>query len=186
MDGVNLEGAIASPGGLDSVDPGEQRALWFAWELANSVGEMLGLGLTAMFALAVLPALESRADALAAGLVLAVMVLGGTLVEGITVGTMQWLVLLRYVQALGWRAWAAATALGAGIAWTFGMMPSLLINFGDTAGADAGNTVAVEPNGFVMLALLAAVGAVVGAVHGLALVWLLSGRQYRYRCWEGP
>jgi uncharacterized protein (DUF1501 family) len=40
------------------------------------------------------------------------MVLAGTLIEGVSVGTAQWLVLRRTLPALGWRAWTLATAAG--------------------------------------------------------------------------
>jgi hypothetical protein len=136
---------------------------------------MLGLGLTALLGILTLPALEARTDALAGGLVLAVMVLGGTLVEGVTVGISQWLVLRHYIQKIGWIAWAGATALGAGIAWTLGMIPSLLINFGDTASANVGDASAAGPNGFVLYGLAAALGLVLGPMLGIPQ-WLVLRR----------
>lgn len=97
-------------------------------------------------------------------------------------GTAQWLVLRRYIQKLGWRAWAVATALGAGIAWTLWMIPSLLMNFGETSSADAGAT---EPDGFILYGLAAALGLVLGSVLGIPQ-WLVL-RRYVLRAgwWVG-
>lgn len=86
------------------------------------------------------------------------------LVLGPVLGFARWLVLRRHVR----RAvlWMPANAL----AWAFGMVVVF-------AGADpaAAGGASVVTAALVLLALAAA-GAVVGAVHGVALVWLLRSR----------
>lgn len=79
------------------------------------------------------------------------LVVGG--VEGASLGTGQWLVLRRRFPELRWSAWALATALGGGLAWTLGMtignslsapppvavqillLPVLALSFGGLLGA---------------------------------------------------
>src|SRR3712207_8569653 len=89
-----------------------------------------------------------------------VAVLAGTLVEGTVVGTAQWLVLRRPFPAMKWRAWALATAAGAFVAWTLGMLPSILLS----AGADTGSSAPTEPSDAVVYGLAALIGLVAGTI----------------------
>jgi hypothetical protein len=81
---------------------------------------------------------------------------------GFTLGVSQWMVLRRYVERAGW--WTLANAL----AWAFGM-PLVFLAAGNQPPENP-----FELAGWVIFAL-ALVGAVVGAIHGLFLVWLLRG-----------
>jgi hypothetical protein len=83
-------------------------------------------------------------------------------VLGPVLGVPQWLVLRRHVRRAGW--WVLANS----IAWAAGM-PVIFL-----AASNVG-----EETPFVQLAIVAGVaftiaGAVVGAIHGVALVWLTS------------
>jgi hypothetical protein len=88
-------------------------------------------------------------------------VLSGTLVEGTVVGTAQWLVLRRYVR--GSALWMPANA----VVWALGMV--VIFARIDPA-MDSG--LGLRAVGILTFTLLSA-GAVVGAIHGLALVRLL-------------
>jgi hypothetical protein len=203
--------------------------------LANAAGETVGLGTTGAIGVYVL---TREATDLPVILAMATLVVvAGAVIEGTAVGTAQWLVLREPLPVLRWQRWTLATAAGAFVAWTLGMVPSTLANVGANAGGAppvemgaattyglaavmgfllgpvlgfpqwlvlrhhvrrAGwwvfaNAVAwapamavvfigagaVPPGGagpglvLVLLSTLAAAGAVVGAVHGLFLVWLL-------------
>jgi hypothetical protein len=90
------------------------------------------------------------------------------LVAGTILGTPQWLVLRYHVRRAA--LWIPANAL----AW----MPGMVLAF---VGADsifsAGSGVSTVVR---VIAILVAIGAVVGAIHGLVLVWL-SRRAYDWR-----
>src|SRR5215204_923571 len=83
------------------------------------------------------------------------------LVLGPVLGFVQWLVLRRFVSHAA--LWMPAN----GVAWAFGMV----VIFTGIDPAISGGF------GFISVAIvaltLACAGAVVGAIHGLALVWLL-------------
>jgi NhaP-type Na+/H+ or K+/H+ antiporter len=83
------------------------------------------------------------------------------LVLGPVLGFVQWLALRRFVRRAA--LWMPANAL----AWAFGMTVIF-------AGVDRATGGGFGPGAALILALtLTCAGAVVGAIHGLALVWLL-------------
>jgi hypothetical protein len=146
-------------------------ALWSRWVIANAIGEALGLGGTALVALALFPALGDGNGLLAALAVAIVAIVAGAAIEGLVVGTAQWSVLRRPLPGIAWRTWAGATAAGAGVAWTFGMLPSTLLSIDQ----DAGQAAATEPSAVVIYALAFAMGLVLGPVLGFAQ-WLVLRR----------
>jgi hypothetical protein len=82
------------------------------------------------------------------------------LVAGAILGTPQWLVLRRHVRRAA--IWILANAL----AWVPGMVLAFVAaDFIFSAGIGMSTIV-------LAIATLVAIGAVVGAIHGLALVWL--------------
>ncbi|MEP7343062.1 MAG: hypothetical protein ABI977_35370 [Acidobacteriota bacterium] len=83
-------------------------------------------------------------------------------VLGPILGVPQWLALRRHVARSGWWVWANAAA------WAVGM-PVIFIGVGMVARGGSGLRAAV-----LGLATCATAGAVVGAIHGVALVWLLG------------
>jgi hypothetical protein len=87
------------------------------------------------------------------------------LLAGPVLGVPQWLVLRRFVPRAGW--WIAANA----VAWAGGMPVIFLAAGSLPASPSTGLVVAT------VLAACAAAGAVVGAVHGLWLLFLLRGRR---------
>jgi hypothetical protein len=87
------------------------------------------------------------------------------LVAGAVLGTPQWLVLWRHVPRAA--LWIAANAL----AWA----PGLVMAF---VAADLLFATGIGISAVVLaIAALAAIGAVVGAIHGLVLIWLVRLRQ---------
>jgi hypothetical protein len=89
-------------------------------------------------------------------------------IEGCTVGVAQWLVLRGPLPRLGWRPWVVATALGAGAAWTLGMIPSTVLSLlADGTTATDGASAASEPSGLLFYGLAALMGLVLGPILGL-------------------
>lgn len=162
---------LASRSNMAMVGRSGAWVLWSRWVAANALGEVLGLGVSALIGLAFFPALGEGAGLLPALAVAAVAIAAGTAVEGLTVGTTQWLVLRRPLPGITWATWAGATAAGAGIAWTLGMLPSTLLSLNQ----EAGQAPAAEPSALVVYALAFGMGLVLGPVLGFAQ-WLVLRR----------
>lgn len=162
--------AIASRG--VSTDRDGAGALWSRWVAANALGEVLGLGGTALIAATLFPLLGDGNGLFPALAVAVVAIVAGTLIEGLAVGTAQWLVLRRPFPGIAWRTWAGATAIGAGIAWTFGMLPSTLMSIGQ----DSAQATTSEPSPAIVYTLAFAMGLMLGPVLGGAQ-WLVLRRQ---------
>ena len=147
--------------------------LWISWVLANSLAEAVGLGAAFGIGVSLSPYLQAP-GALVALATVAVAVLSGTLIEGTVVGTAQWLVLRRSLPDMKWQAWFLATAAGAFVAWTLGMLPGALLN----AGADAGSPAPSEPNAAIVYSLAALMGLVAGTILATPQ-WLVLRRHVR-------
>ena len=139
--------------------------VWFQWILANAVGETVGLGGTLVISALLLLNAQKTMSVLPAA---ALAVLAGTFIEGITVGTAQWLVLRRPLKSIRWRTWVLATAIGAFVAWTLGMIPSTFM----FAGADSGGAAPAQISDLVIYALAAMMGFVLGPILGVPQ-WLV-------------
>lgn len=142
--------------------------LWFQWILANTVAETVGLGGTLLIGILLLSNAEKTVGVIPAAVL---AVLAGTLIEGTVVGTMQWLVLRRPLKSMRWRSWALATALGAFVAWTLGMIPSTFY----LTGADTATTSTTPMSDLMVYALAAAMGLALGAILGVPQ-WLVLRR----------
>ena len=149
----------------------EEWGLWSRWVVANAVGEALGLGTTALVGLALFAAYGEATGTLATLAVALAAILAGTAVEGVMVGTAQWLVLRRPLPGIAWGVWAGATAAGAGVAWTLGMLPSTLLALGQ----EPGEATATEPSALAVYALAFLMGLVLGPILGCAQ-WLVLRR----------
>lgn len=138
-------------------------ALYRRWVLANGWAEAAGLGTTLVLGRAVAPLLE-RSTELAVvllGAVLAIVL--GVLLEGALVGAAQAAVLRRALPGLAARRWVSATMLGAGIAWTLGMVPSTiaaLVSSGSAQGPPS------EPPAVLQYGLAVGLGLVTGPILG--------------------
>jgi hypothetical protein len=118
----------------DSVTQDSTARLWLRWVMANSLAETVGLGAAFGIGVILFPHLNTPGVFVALTTV-AVAVLAGTLIEGTVVGTAQWLVLRRPFPGMKWRTWVLATAAGALVAWTLGMLPSALMSSQAESGA---------------------------------------------------
>lgn len=142
--------------------------IWWQWIAANAVSETIGLGSTLLIGILLLANAEQAIGAIPAAL-LAIVV--GTVIEGSLVGTAQWLVLQRPLHKMRWSTWALATALGACIAWTLGMIPSIFMFNGSNGGT--GGPGAMSELMIYMLA--AGMGLVLGPILGVPQ-WLALRR----------
>lgn len=161
----------AAASGPIALVPREVRGLWFRWVAANAIGEALGLSATALASMALFAALSEATGVLVILALAAAAVVAGAIIEGVTVGSAQWLVLRHPLPGLTWPVWAGATAAGAGLAWALGMLPSTIISIGE----ETGETAATEPSAVVVCALAFLMGLVLGPVLGCAQ-WLVLRR----------
>jgi hypothetical protein len=139
--------------------------VWFQWILANAIGETLGLGGTLVIGGLLLLNAQKTMGILPAA---ALAVLAGTIIEGTVVGTAQWLVIRRPIKSIRWRKWVLATAIGACVAWTLGMIPSTFM----FAGADSGGAASTQMSDLMIYALAAMMGLVLGSILGVPQ-WLV-------------
>ncbi len=148
--------------------------LWFQWILANAVGETVGLGGTLLIGGLLLLNAQKTMVVPAAALA----VLAGTFIEGTVVGTAQWLVLRRPLASMRWHVWALATAIGAFVAWTLGMIPSTFI----FASADTAGAASAPMSDLMVYALAAVMGFVLGSILGVPQ-WLVLRRHLPKAGW---
>lgn len=150
--------------------PPLQWPVWGQWTLANTIGEALGLGATLLAGVLLFARLEPRIGPVLSA-ILGILV--GACVEGGIVGTAQWLVLRGPLAGLSWSVWAAATAIGAGIAWALGLLPTTIISLTTTSTAENSSASPPNPSDLVVYSLAAALGLVAGAILALAQWWVL-------------
>ncbi|MEP6479742.1 MAG: hypothetical protein ABJB03_10145, partial [Rhodoglobus sp.] len=108
------------------------------------------------------------ADAIGGGAsagVALLLIVGGGLVEGLAIGVLQSVGLGAWVPGLNRRAWIVTTTLVAGLGWAAASAPAALSSPGDDS---------TPPIYLVVLGALA-LGAVMGAVLGLAQAFVLRG-----------
>jgi hypothetical protein len=151
--------------------------LWGQWIVANSIGELLGLGLVAAIGGGLVWRFGEPAEALGVLLLTAALLLLGAC-EGVIVGVAQWLALRHFVPLLKAGVWIRATATGAFIAWALGLIPSTLMNLREAAGAAP----PVEMSDATMFMLAVAMGLGLGAILGLPQ-WLALRRRLSRAGW---
>jgi hypothetical protein len=151
--------------------------LWRRWVLANSLGELVGLGLTFAIGIGLFSGLAEAPGLSAALLSAALMTITGAL-EGAIVGTAQWLVLKKAFVTLSRSTWVWATIIGAVLAWGAGSIPMILASSSPESAAAA----APEPPQSLMLAMASGIGLVAGAVLSAAQAVVL--RKHVTRAWR--
>ncbi len=87
------------------------------------------------------------------------------IILGIILALPQWIVLRKYVERASW--WLGANS----VAWAFGM-PLIFLVAGTVPEGEAAFQVMAK-----MLLTIAAAGGIVGAIHGLVLVWIVRPKQ---------
>lgn len=155
-------------------------ACYRQWILANAWAEAAGLGTTFVLGLLAVPVLDQVAGALEIVLAALLAVLLGTLLEGVLVGAAQERVLRGRLPRLRPRAWTVATALGAGLAWLLGMVPSTVMAL---LASETPGPAGAEPGAAAQYALAGALGLLVGPVLGLAQWRVLRGVVERPARW---
>ncbi|MEZ4615319.1 MAG: hypothetical protein R2867_07375 [Caldilineaceae bacterium] len=150
---------------------------WRRWVLANAVAELIGLGGSALLWIAFLFGMEAQLGILISAIV---VVVGSTLLEGTAVGWLQWRMLRQYLPQLSFVSWWWATALGALVAWTLGMIPSTLMALSEEATAATGPP--AEISDLLMYTLAAVMGFVLGPVLGTPQWWVL--RRHLSHAWR--
>lgn len=150
-------------------------AVWGQWTLANALGEALGLGATLLIGILLFARLEPAMGSPGPVVSLVLGVIAGASIEGSVVGTLQWLVLRRPLAGLGWLSWAAATAIGAGIAWALGFLPSTIASLLTAAeSTQAGGGMALQDvSGLALYGMAAGLGFVAGSILAVAQWWVL-------------
>lgn len=155
-------------------------AVWRRWTLANALGEAVGLGVTLLVGILLFTQWEPRIGAVPTAILGVAL---GAGLEGGIVGTAQWLVLRSPLAGLTWQRWASATAIGAGLAWTLGMIPATVMALAAPSGESGGEGGSQGPEGFALYALAAALGLVAGALLALAQWWVLRRFVPRAAVW---
>jgi hypothetical protein len=147
------------------MDPLTSARFYRRWILANGFAEAVGLGSTFVLGGYLAPRLDAIPSTTASIVTFALAVALGTVLEGIVVGAAQEHVLGRQIPRLRQGRWLTATAVGAGVAWAFGMMPSTIAAL---VRADIAMTPPAEPQGVVKFAAAAALGLFAGPILGFA------------------
>lgn len=143
----------------------DARQLYGRWIMANGLAEFVGL--TATMALAAGSFTLNDRVSLPVGLLMALGVAAlGAAVEGIAVGGAQWWAVRQVLPDLPARDWIVATAIGAFVAWSLGMLPSTLLSSAGAATSSAAAPAAEPPLGLQLL-LAAGMGAVLGPFLGV-------------------
>lgn len=153
-----------------------RNAFWLRWVAANAVAELVGLGSSMLLWGLFIFREESRLGVVWAALL---VVLGSTALEGTAVGVAQWAVLRARLPRLPLSHWWLATAVGAAVAWTAGMIPSTLMSLESAESTSA----AAPPSDAMMLVLAAAMGFVLGVVLAWPQWWVLRRHVARAGWW---
>lgn len=145
------------------------RRFYLRWIAANAIAEGIGLGATFLIGLRIAQhwqGTEPSAAMIVAGALSAVAL--GALLEGALIGVAQGRVLREGVAAFPVGRWMRATAIGATLAWTLGMLPSTVIALLQTPLADAPASPPVEPPAWLQYSLAAVMGFVLGPILAFA------------------
>ena len=157
----------------------ERGTIWCQWVLANAMAELLGLGTSSLLWLWLIFSVERSQGVLFAA---AIVVMGSSLLEGSAVSIGQWLVLRRLLPYLRWQAWWLATAAGALVAWTLGMIPSTIMSLAEETTT---STPPPEISEALMLGLAAIMGLVLGPLLALPQ-WVVLRRHVVQAGWWIP
>jgi hypothetical protein len=146
---------------------------WAGWTLRCAAAEAIGMTAAAAAGTAAQHLVSGRpSDALRWGAL--ALIVGGGLVEGIALGTLQAGGLRHVLGPVGRRRWVVVTVAVAGIGWAVASAPAAFASSGPDAGGPP-----------VLLVELGAagLGVVMGAVLGAAQATVLRGRAARPGRW---
>ncbi len=144
-----------------------EKMRWHTWVLATALGACVAWTLAMIPSTLLFTGPDSGAAAPGemSDLMIYTLAAAMGIALGSILGAAQWLALRRHVPKAGW--WIPANAL----AWILGMV---VVFLGTSFIPAEGITV---PVALLLLMFVVAAGAVVGAVHGLVLIWLLHQRR---------
>ena len=148
------------------------------WVLANTAGEVLGLGGTGLLGWLLVGRGGEPTAVAGVLLAFAVAVLSGV-VEATVVGLLQHRAVQPWLPTLSRRSWWWATLWGALAAYVLGWLPSTVVGL---MSAEDGGQPAAEPPQWVVLLGAAGLGVVAGAV--LAFAQALVLRHHVERAWR--
>ena len=138
-------------------------SLWARWVAANAVAELVGLGGSDAVSVG-LASHTSRMGAAGVLMMAVAMIAIGTCLEGMLVGLLQGRVLRHALPGVPLGAWVGATALGAGIAWTLGTVPSSVMQWLMDSGGAETPAPALVISDALRLVLAAGMGLLQGAI----------------------
>ena len=161
--------------------PARADGLYGRWVLANALSEGLGLGLTLFLGGLAAQWLQARPGPVTIfGGAMGAVVLGVAL-EGVLVGRAQAWALRARFRSLSVKDWTFATAMGAGIAWLLGVVPSTAFALlGDEQGAGVAPS---EPPVLLQYGLAMLMGLVLGPILGAAQARVLKRHVRGVRRW---
>ncbi|NIM94513.1 MAG: hypothetical protein GTO18_12500 [Anaerolineales bacterium] len=152
--------------------------VWRRWVIANSLGELLGLGATLAIG-ATLFSGVAEAQGIGPTLLTAVLMTATGALEGFIVGLAQWSVLRFTVAGITRRMWVVATIVGAVLAWLLGSIPMTIAGLSiesTTSGTE-------EPPQALVLILAAVLGLAAGLILSVAQWRVLRGNVTRAWRW---
>ncbi len=140
-------------------------SLWRRWVGANSLGEMLGLGLTFAAGATAITSLGEQENTIAIVLAFIVAVVSGV-IEATIVGLAQWWAMNPWFPMIKRDAWWRATLIGALVAYISGYMPSTFISLSEQT--TPSQAAPAEPAQWLTMLLAVLLGLVGGAVLSFA------------------
>ncbi|MGE0442877.1 MAG: hypothetical protein AB7L66_16840 [Gemmatimonadales bacterium] len=161
------------------------RGFYWRWILGNGVAEALGLGGTLMLAGVAADALGPQTAAPTILVGAAVAILFGAFLEGTVIGFFQARVLRGALAGFPVGRWIGATTIGAGLAWTLGMVPSTVISLVTSGDAALSVQPSVEPPAALIWLLAAGLGLVLGPFLGWPQARVLRSRLAHPYRWIG-
>jgi hypothetical protein len=149
-----------------------EHKFYLRWILANSIGEAIGLGTTFILGMLFAPLLTQEHNIWVTLAELLIAVLLGTLLEGVVVGFCQGRILCERLPQIRLQEWIVATALGAGVAWSIGMLPSTIISL-LTLERSSNSSPPAEPSAIGQYTLAILLGLITGPILGFAQTVIL-------------
>jgi flavodoxin len=158
------------------------RWLYLRWVWANGWSELVGLGATVLLGWWIIHSMGAPSSALAVVATGFGAIGAGTALEGVLVGYAQARALRPSLRAVSSGGWIVATALGAGAAWTLGMLPSTAMALVRVP-AEAVESPPAWLEGPGQYLLAAGMGMVLGPVLAFPQALVLRRHTRRWAAW---
>ncbi len=148
-------------------------ALWLRWVIANSLGEMIGLGLTFAVGIGLISNLGEQNSVLIIVTAFLVAALSGA-IEATIVSLSQWWAMHPWFPSISRKTWWSATLAGALVAYVMGYLPSTVMSLAEQSAESQVNP--SVPAQWVVLLLAAMLGLAGGAVLSFAQWLTMRGK----------